>query len=196
MPSAADNLAELLAGHQRFLQGESQHPHTSTIRLHEIAPAQNPVAMVLSCSDSRVPIELLFDVGFGDLYVVRNAGNACTPGIVGSIEYGLEGLDIPLLIILGHEGCGAVTAACTPQGQLSPSLYDLVTHIRDGLQADGVDNAVLPRAFRLHPQRTADLLIASSDLIRERVQSGRLVIQIGCYALEQATIDWLATVQA
>jgi carbonic anhydrase len=196
MSSAAANLAELKAGHDRFLQGASRHPHASPSRLKEIVPAQHPIAMVLSCSDSRVPVELMFDVGFGDLYVVRNAGNVSTPGSVASIEYGLEGLDIPLLVVLGHEGCGAVTAACTPQEHLSPCLFDLVSHIRSGLQTDGVDHAVLPEAFRLNPQRAADQLIASSELIRERVQSGRLVIEVGCYGLADAAVEWFGSAKA
>jgi carbonic anhydrase len=131
--TAPEALSELKAGHDRFTHGISKHPHSSHQRLNHLASGQNPMAMVLSCSDSRVPIELLFDVGFGDLFVIRNAGNACTEGSLASIEYGLEGLNIGLLVVMGHEGCGAVKAACSDHMSLSPSLRQLVLHIRQEL---------------------------------------------------------------
>ncbi len=138
--------------------------------------------MVLSCSDSRVPVELMFDSGFGDLFVIRNAGNACTPGTLGSIEYGLEALSIPLLVVLGHEGYGAVTAACRPRQLLSSSLYFLVENISEGLDGAGVGGgpAEFFEAFRLHSLRTATQLIEASSLIRDQVKSGPLATASAC----------------
>jgi carbonic anhydrase len=198
MLSATEAIRKLKEGHQRFLDNTLVHPHSNLGWLQQIASAQHPIAMVLSCSDSRVPVELMFDSGFGDLFVIRNAGNACTPGTLGSIEYGLEALAIPLLVVLGHEGCGAVTAACRPRQHLSPSLYSLVEHIRDGLDGTGVDGGPpeLPEAFRLHPLRTAAELIKASPLIRDQVESGHLIIAPACYSLEKATIHWLADAPA
>ena len=190
IPTAPEALSELKAGHERFTQGISKHPHCSHQRLNQLATGQNPMAMVLSCSDSRVPIELLFDVGFGDLFVIRNAGNACTEGSLASIEYGLEGLNIGLLVVMGHEGCGAVKAACSDHTSLSPSLSRLVLHIRQELVSSAVplDPVV---AVRRHPLLTAQQLIESSQLIRERVHSGALLIEPACYTFDHGTIEWL-----
>ena len=153
------------------------------------------MAMVLSCSDSRVPIELLFDVGFGDLFVIRNAGNACTEGSLASIEYGLEGLNINLLVVLGHEGCGAVAAACADHASLSPNLSRLVLHLRQELVSAAVpfDPEI---AVRRHPVLTAQQLMRSSQLVRDRVNSGALVIEPACYTFDHGKIEWMGTISA
>ena len=188
--TAPEALSELKAGHDRFTHGISKHPHSSHQRLNHLASGQNPMAMVLSCSDSRVPIELLFDVGFGDLFVIRNAGNACTEGSLASIEYGLEGLNIGLLVVMGHEGCGAVKAACSDHMSLSPSLRQLVLHIRQELVRSEVqlDPAI---AVRRHPILTVEQLVGNSNLIRERLNSGALLIEPACYTFDHGTIEWL-----
>ena len=153
------------------------------------------MAMVLSCSDSRVPIELLFDVGFGDVFVIRNAGNAYTEGSLASIEYGLEALNVNLLVVLGHEGCGAVSAACSHHDSLSPNLRQLVQHIRQELVEGDVqlDPEV---AVRQHPVLTARQLIANSALVRERVSSGELMIEPACYTFDHGKIEWFGSCQA
>ena len=153
------------------------------------------MAMVLSCSDSRVPIELLFDVGFGDLFVIRNAGNACTEGSLATIEYGLEGLNINLLVVLGHQGCGAVAAACADHASLSPNLCQLVLHLRQELVSSAVplDPEI---AVRRHPVLTAQQLMRSSQLVRDRVNSGALVIEPACYTFDHGKIEWMGTISA
>jgi hypothetical protein len=113
-------LRDLKSGHERFLSGCSAHPHASYERLEQLVDGQHPTAAILSCA-RFVPVELLFDAGFGDLYVVRNAGNACTNATIGSLEYGVGGLNISLLVVMGHEGCGAVTAAYSSHDALTPS---------------------------------------------------------------------------
>jgi len=190
--SAPEALAELKAGHYRFVKAISKHPHSSQQRLNHLATGQHPMAMVLSCSDSRVPIELLFDVGFGDLFVIRNAGNAHTEGSLASIEYGLEALNIGLLVVLGHEGCGAVGAACSDHTSLSPSLSQLVLHIRQELV--GAEVPLEPElAVRRHPVLTAQQLISSSALVQERVSSGALTIEPACYTFDHGKIEWMGT---
>lgn len=190
--SAPEALAELKAGHDRFVKAISKHPHSSQQRLNHLANGQHPMAMVLGCSDSRVPIELLFDVGFGDLFVIRNAGNACTEGSIASIEYGLESLNIGLLVVLGHEGCGAVGAACADHASLSPSLSQLVLHIREELVHGSVP--LEPQlAVRSHPLLTAQQLIQSSQLVKDRVSSGALMIEPACYTFDHGNIEWMGT---
>ena len=109
-PSPETALSLLKAGHQRFLDGTPLHPHMDVDHLHALAEQQHPIAAVLGCADSRVPVELLFDTGFGDLFVARNAGNVALAGMVGTLEYAVEVLKVPLIVVLGHERCGAVAA--------------------------------------------------------------------------------------
>ncbi len=109
--NAADALAALLEGNRRFVKGSSIHPHESADYRASLAHEQHPFATVLTCSDSRVTPVLIFDQGIGDLFVIRVAGNIVDEDVAGSIEYAVDHLHAPLLVILGHENCGAVTAA-------------------------------------------------------------------------------------
>ena len=110
-------LQELIAGNERFVRGKPERPHMTEDWLQRLTEGQQPMATILSCSDSRVPLELLFDVGFGDLFVIRVAGNVVTRYGIGSMEYAQHHLRTPLYIVLGHEGCGAVTAAMLPKSK-------------------------------------------------------------------------------
>jgi carbonic anhydrase len=108
---AAQARQRLLEGNRRFVAGESIHGHANKDWRKRLATGQKPFATILGCSDSRVPIELVFDQGFGDLFVIRIAGNVISTDVVGSLQYAEHHLHVPLLVVLGHEGCGAVTAA-------------------------------------------------------------------------------------
>src|SRR5262249_12629142 len=108
---AAQAWQRLLEGNKRFVAGESVHRHASKEWRRRLTAGQKPFATILGCSDSRVPAELVFDQGFGDLFVIRVAGNVISTDVVGSLEYAWHHLHVPLLVVLGHEGCGAVTAA-------------------------------------------------------------------------------------
>ncbi|MFM1813072.1 MAG: hypothetical protein RLZZ336_2010 [Cyanobacteriota bacterium] len=187
------HLQRLDAGHQRFLNGLSEHPHATSERLKHLVQGQHPIAAILSCADSRVPVELLFDAGFGDLFVVRNAGNTCTSATIASLEYGIQALGIPLVLVMGHEGCGAVTAACQPHGTLTPQLHELVLTIRQGLE-EATDGAALPTAFRQNPIQSARHLVRGSALIRERIASGRLLVEAAYYTLCRGEIEWLGAI--
>jgi len=189
------HLHQLDAGHQRFLNGQSQHPHATSERLKHLVQGQHPVAAILSCADSRVPVELLFDAGFGDLFVVRNAGNTCTSATIASLEYGIQALDVPLVLVMGHEGCGAVTAACQPHGTLTPELHALVLCIRQGLD-EATISADLPTAFRQNPIQSARHLVRGSALIRERIASGQLLVEAAYYTLRHGEIEWLGAIDA
>ena len=104
-------VAELKIGNAHHVRHQYQHPHETRARQRELVAGQHPHAEILSCADSRVPPEIIFDQGLGDLFTVRVAGNVATDVEIGSLEYGAEHLHIPLLVVLGHESCGAVTAA-------------------------------------------------------------------------------------
>jgi len=194
-PRGISHLQHLDAGHQRFLNGQSQHPHATNERLKHLVQGQHPVAAILSCADSRVPVELLFDAGFGDLFVVRNAGNACTSATIASLEYGIQALDVPLVLVMGHEGCGAVTAACQPHGTLTPELHALVSCIRQGLD-EATFNGDLPAAFRQNPIQSARHLVRGSALIRQRIASGQLLVEAAYYKLRRGQIEWLGAIDA
>ncbi|HVS39812.1 MAG TPA: carbonic anhydrase [Gemmataceae bacterium] len=134
---AAEALERLKAGNQRFVEGRMQHPHEAADWRKSLIKAQTPFATVLCCSDSRVPAELVFDEGLGDLFVVRVAGNIVDDDVAGSIQYGVLHLKIPLLVVLGHEGCGAVSATLEAiDGAPKEPRYieELVDLIKPGLK--------------------------------------------------------------
>ena len=135
-PSAI--VEELKAGFQRFLEGHTAHPHASEARRHQLAGGQHPQVALLACSDSRVPVEVIFDAGFGDLFVIRNAGNTNTFGSAGSIEYAVLDLNVRVLVVMSHQGCGAVKAAYLKETSFSASLTELVTDIKTGLTSHGI----------------------------------------------------------
>ena len=112
-------LQRLIEGNDRFAKGTSSHPHESSEWRSRLREEQLPFATIIGCSDSRVPIELLFDQGFGDLFIIRVAGNVVSTDEKGSIAYAVAHLHTPLILVLGHEGCGAVTAALLPDSVLA-----------------------------------------------------------------------------
>jgi len=190
----ADVIQALQQGNERFRQARSIHPHATQSRLHELEAGQTPQAAVLTCSDSRVAVELLFDSGFGDLFVIRNAGNASTPGSLASVEYAVEALNVPLVVVMSHAGCGAVGAACSPEHLLTPTLMDHVGHIRNGLKSGGLTlepPVDLPRAYDLHAQVSAQELINTSALLRDRLRSGALEVHAACFELHSLEVRWL-----
>ena len=188
-------LRDLQAGHERFLAGHSAHPHASRERLEQLAAGQHPGVAILSCADSRVPVELLFDAGFGDLFVVRNAGNACTSATIGSLEYAIQELTVPLLLVMGHEGCGAVRAAYGPQAELTPELQHLVQTIRAGLDEENArPSGDLSQVFRRNPIQAARHLVCGSALLRDRLATRQLLLETAYYTLRRGEIEWLGQV--
>lgn len=129
----ADALLRLKEGNARFAESKTRHAHESANWRKQLVSSQKPFATILGCSDSRVPVELIFDQGFGDLFVVRVAGNVIAPDVVGSLGYAIEHLETPLVLVVGHRGCGAVTAAVQAlDGKLDPlpgvnALVELIT---------------------------------------------------------------------
>lgn len=133
-------LAELFAGNVRFSEGRALAPHRNLARLAEVAPKQTPFAAFLGCADSRVPIEIVFDQGFGDIFVTRIAGNVADPTVIGSLEFGTLVLGAKVLFVLGHTSCGAVSA--TAKGEAVPGqISTLYQHIRPAVKASEVTSA-------------------------------------------------------
>jgi carbonic anhydrase len=143
--TADEALARLIAGNDRFVRGEARFPTVQKEILAVLARQQSPYATVLGCSDSRVPPELIFDAGFGELFVIRVAGNVISPEIMGTLQYAGVHLRTPLFVVLGHEGCGAVAAALAAKhGAQEPARIALL-----------LEN-ILPGFRDLPPQLTPD----------------------------------------
>jgi carbonic anhydrase len=144
--SADEALAQLMAGNQRFLRGETRSAAFRREPLADLAKAQRPYATILGCSDSRVPPEWLFDTGLGELFVIRVAGNSLSTEVAGSLQYAGVHLQTPLFVVLGHEGCGAITAALATkyEGELLHSRIDILVR------------SILPGIADLDPQLSAE----------------------------------------
>jgi len=184
-------LAELKAGNAHHVQHKHQHPHETVQRQRELVKGQHPHAEVLSCADSRVPPEIVFDQGLGDLFIVRVAGNVVTDTELASLEYGAEHLHIPLLVVMGHEHCGAVTAAVeggSPEGHIG-TLVDLLRPAVDQartMTGDKVENAV-----RANVQLVVKQLRSSTPILSELVAHNKLKIVGGVYSLDTGKVAWL-----
>ncbi|HEY9735683.1 MAG TPA: carbonic anhydrase, partial [Trichocoleus sp.] len=184
-PAAA--LDKLMAGNQRFIHQQLQHPDQSQKRLQEVSQAQHPFATILSCADSRVPAEIIFDQGIGDLFDVRIAGNIATPEALGSIEYAVALLGTPVLMVVGHERCGAVTAAVQAEelpgdiGTFVQAILPAVERVK-GNTGDLVDNAVTANVKYQIEQ------LMRSQILSSRVQSGQLKVVGGRYDLDTGEV--------
>lgn len=207
-PTAA--WAELLAGNARFASGEMSHPAQDVEHRASLSAAQSPFAVIFGCSDSRVAAELVFDRGLGDLFVVRTAGHVIDTTVLGSIEYGVQVLGAPLVVVLGHDSCGAVAAAADalttgtmPQGFVR-AVVDRVIPSIVALPDDGaatppaagmstvpgpghpVDPAVLGRE---HVRHTVRMLLGYSAAVRDAVEAGRCGVVGATYALAEGQVD-------
>ncbi|WP_405375457.1 MULTISPECIES: carbonic anhydrase [unclassified Microbacterium] len=199
-PTPAEVWTEMLKGNERFVAGEPRHPRQDAERRHELAHVQRPTAALFGCSDSRLAAEIIFDEGLGDLFVVRNAGQVISDSVVGSLEYAVAVLDVPLIVVLGHDECGAVRAAIDSTGVDAPALpphiwrqvAPIVPAVRRVLRAgasDGVTTETVDadEVGRQHLQDTVGSLLQSSELITEAVADGRLAIVGANYRLADGT---------
>jgi len=191
--SADDALRRLLSGDKRFVAGKSEEPHGTALieRRHSLAKDQKPFAVIVSCSDSRVPPELIFDVSLGDIFVVRTAGEVVDSVALGSIEYAIEHLGTRLIVVLGHQHCGAVSAAVSG-GTESGDIPDVLKAISPAVEetksqsGDAIDNAV-----RANARDIAKHLQNAGPIIAPRVQAGEVKIVAAYYSLDTGQIELL-----
>ncbi len=198
--NAEEVLAALKLGQERYVAGTLKHPNISAARRAETATkGQTPLATVLGCSDSRMPLEFIFDQGIGDLFVIRVAGNVADTTEIGTMEYGVGHLGTPVLIVLGHSKCGAVTAA-VKGGELHGLIPALIDNIKPaaakakaagGTEAEQITEAIKANVF----QSIADVL-KRSKLIRDKFTAGKLQIVGGVYDLEDGHVTWLGAHEA
>jgi carbonic anhydrase len=183
----AEAWAKLVRGNERFVAGEHWHPNQDAARRDSLTEGQTPIAVFFGCADSRVAAEIIFDRGLGDLFVVRTAGHVIDPGVLGSIEFGVAVLDIPLVVILGHDSCGAVSATVNAvETGVLPGGYirDIVERVTPSVLA--ARQAGMTTAEQIeaeHVRHTLRLLTERSRLIADRIASGRLAVVGAVYAL-------------
>ena len=177
----ADALVRLKAGNQRFIAGKLQHPHQNPERRAELATGQRPFAIVLGCADSRTSPEVLFDQGLGDLFVVRVAGNILNDHVLGSIEYAVEHLGAQLIVVLGHQHCGAVQAAketLHSKAEAPAHLNSLVTAIQPAVEA--TRGADLEATIKANIENVVQSLRSSEPVLRKEVEAGAITV-LGAY---------------
>jgi len=189
--SPDEALAKLLEGNKRFVEGKATYPHLDAARKAESAKGQAPFAAVISCSDSRVPPEYVFDVGLGDIFTARTAGNIADDIVIGSIEYAVAVLGAPLLVVLGHERCGAVVA--TVDGHEVPGKIGQLLHAIqpavDKVKEKGGD--VVDAAVRENVKMTVAHLTETGPILADYVKAGKLKIVGMRYDLDDVKIEVL-----
>lgn len=191
--SAEDALRRLSSGDKRFVAGNSEKPHGAALieRRHTLAKDQNPFAVIVSCSDSRVPPELIFDVSLGDIFVVRTAGEVVDAVALGSIEYAVEHLGTRLIVVMGHQRCGAVSAAvsgATETGDI-PKILGAIAPAVDETKSqsgDRIDNVV-----RANARDIAKHLQSAGPIIAPLVKTGELKIVAAYYSLDTGQVELL-----
>lgn len=194
----------LIHGNERFVNGRSADNTIGHTKLKELAQnGQRPFATVLSCSDSRVPAELIFDCGFGDLFVIRVAGNVVQPSQIASIEYAAKILGASLCVVMGHTKCGAIQAASdTELGKgpdLGPNIEFLIELIRPAIQdcfkgkvksAEDLTPEILDECSRKNVQATANEILAQSSLLRSLTQEKKFKVVEALFRLETGKVDF------
>jgi carbonic anhydrase len=185
---------EMLRGNERFVSGAPLHPRQDVERREQLALKQSPDAALFGCSDSRLAAEIIFDKGIGDLFVVRNAGQIISDSVIGSLEYAVGVLDVPLIVVLGHDECGAVLAAIDSQGPdatpLPPHITTLISKIIPAVRRVGRSAGVLDPASidshevgREHLRDTIAELLEASELISDAIAAGTLAVVGANYRL-------------
>ncbi len=201
MISALEALERLREGNRRFAAGDPRlDSRSDRARRGELASSQQPFAAILGCSDSRVPVEIVFDQGLGDLFVIRVAGNVVAPSQIGSVEFAAEAFCTRLVVVLGHSGCGAITATLEqlqrPRENQSRNLYSIVERIRpsvQGLLATELardPQALVRQAVRANIRAAVSHLQHGSQVIEQMVRKDGLLVVGAEYSLETGLVDF------
>ncbi|MGV0110141.1 carbonic anhydrase [Arthrobacter sp. CP30] len=186
-PAAA--WSRLQAGNDRFVASDVSHPNQDASRRTALVNTQNPFAVIFGCSDSRLAAEIIFDLGLGDVFVVRTAGQVIDDAVLGSLEYSVSVLGVPLIVVLGHDSCGAVTATmqAVDSGEMPTGfLRDLVERITPSVltaRRDGVTD--LNETVIEHTKQTTQRLVDSSRVIADAVERGEVAVIGVSYRLDE-----------
>ncbi|WP_105565485.1 carbonic anhydrase [Microbacterium halophytorum] len=198
--SPAQAWERMTAGNARFVEGAPEHPHQDADRRHRLAAAQKPQAVLFGCSDSRLAAEIIFDMGLGDLFVVRNAGQVTGESIMGSIEYAVGVLNVPLIVVLSHDECGAVRAAIDSLGPdsdpLPPHIWRLISPIVPAVQhelraaeSNTLENISAENVGRRHLEQTVAQILRHSEMISDAVAAGTVGIVGANYRLAEGRVE-------
>lgn len=181
-------LEKLLEGNRRYVSGSYKTDRTPA-RREEVASGQKPFAVIVTCSDSRTPPEHIFDAGIGDVFVIRTAGNIVDKIALGSVEYAAEHLGTPLVVVLGHSKCGAVTAS-TAEGHVHGNIGEIVKEIRPAVEKAKLANPenLVEEAVKINAHMTSDKLVDNSDILAEFVKKGKLKIVTAKYDLDSGEV--------
>ena len=188
----AEAISKLKEGNGRYTSGNPQHPGQTTERRTELAKTQHPFAGIVSCSDSRVPPEIIFDQGLGDLFIVRVAGNVINDEGLGSIEYTVDHLGTRLILVLGHQRCGAVDAAretIAAKGKAPGHIQSLVTAIKPAVEATAKDD--LETTVKANVKNVVKALRSSTPILKAKVDSGEIQVIGGYYSLDTGAVTFL-----
>jgi carbonic anhydrase len=195
--SADEAIQRLIDGNQRFLQGKAHLPGLTRETLVELARGQHPFATILGCSDSRVPPEQIFDAGLGELFVIRVAGNVLSPEVAGSMQYANFHLQTPLMVILGHEGCGAIQAALETKHTGVREHHSRIQLLVDSIlpALTGLDSHLPPsvqyaRAVEMNVRWTVRAIIESPEA-QARAAEGRIKCVGAIYEIETGRVRFL-----
>lgn len=189
-------LALLRAGNERFKAGTSTHPRQDAKRRLETVPGEHPVATILSCSDSRVAPELLFDEGVGDVFSVRVAGNVVDTLEMGSVEYGVDHLETSVLVVMGHTKCGVIADVAT-HATVHGHVSAIVERVEGAIEASrkeypaATDTDIIPEATRANVFQSIATLLRESEVVRARVASGKTQVVGAIYDVETGAVEWL-----
>lgn len=192
--SPAQVWREMSRGNERFVAGEPLHPRQDVERRAELAGFQAPQAALFGCSDSRLAAEIIFDKGLGDLFVVRNAGQVISDSVIGSLEYAVAVLDVPLIVVLGHDECGAVRAAIEAEQPdappLPPHIARLIEPIRPAVKRvpNGTGEPDILAVGREHLRDTVAELLEGSELIGAAIAAGTLAVVGANYRLREGRV--------
>lgn len=188
----ADAISKLKEGNGRYTSGNLQHPGQTAERRTELANTQHPFAAILSCSDSRVPPEIVFDQGLGDLFIVRVAGNVINNEGLGSLEYTVDHLGTRLIVVLGHQSCGAVDAAkktIAAKGKAPGHIQSLVTAIKPAVEATAKGD--LEATIKANVKNVVQALRSSTPILKAEVDSGKIQVIGGYYSLDTGAVTFL-----
>ncbi|MEX2049285.1 MAG: carbonic anhydrase [Gemmatimonadota bacterium] len=200
MISAPDALQRLQDGNQRFVSERHRQRRPGQSRRDELVEGQEPFAIILGCSDSRVPAEIVFDQGLGDLFVIRVAGNVVAPSQIGSVEFAAERFGTGLVVVLGHSQCGAVLATLEqlerPRESRSPNLRSIVDRIRPAVEelidasAHDISDALVQRAVRANIRASVNQLRHGSEILERLIERHGLLVVGAEYSLESGVVDF------
>lgn len=185
--------ALLKAGNQRFVDGTVDHPHQDAGWRASLENSQSPHAVIFGCSDSRLAAEIIFDVGLGDVFVVRTAGQVIDDAVLGSLQFAIEEIDVPLIIILGHDNCGAVTAAVQAvETAVMPKSFmrSLVERIMPSVMAarsKGVTD--VNGTVKEHTDQTVHRVVETSYAVAQAVKEGRTAVVGVTYSLSNGSVQ-------